>query len=468
MTSESPAAGALVLYTDPLTPNSGGNPERWAVILGGVPGRTLAEVYSTVGQALGTRTNRMAHRLGLGPEVVAQKIALFFSTGTERELQLAALRNEIPVKLERDSSRLMGYAFPTQSPKTQRQAFEKIVTLTTRFPGLRFVFLRSKWMQGVPTLKDSIAALWDHPDGPLDPEWSFWRTFAATCLSETSIAVMLEETPVSQLATCLKDNGGLSLIERLLIAHGCETGADFTFSNALCIRYLGGILELPGFWLNIRIVHSEVARKLCLGMVRILKDIGVDIFPSDESLRSESSFDYEGVDFLADTILVGMSNWFKKIDATNWVGQSWYASFREVVQILRRPLSAALLPNSFSRATSDSLEKYIPTIYREVEFDIMVETSTNVIPPAATGLYYSEYIDISDEEFRSRGSVLPSPPPVKDSAVSFKSMQVFKVVVLGDGAVGKSFLINRLLNDAYIYDYDPTIEGVCLRHGRGP
>ncbi|KAF7344935.1 hypothetical protein MVEN_01656000 [Mycena venus] len=223
------ASGPLVLYVDPLPSGLAGetdlgNPERWAAILNPIPGRTLYEVYSTVGQTLGTHTNRLAHRLGLGPDVVAQKIATFFGTGGERQLRLTALRNdhEIPAKLEKDCSRLMGYTLPNESPKTQRQAFERIVTLITLFPGLRLHFCRSNCMQSVPISKDDISALWDRSDGYLDPEWSFWRTFAATCLSETSISVMLEKTSVSQLANCLHDNGGLSVIERLLIAHGCE------------------------------------------------------------------------------------------------------------------------------------------------------------------------------------------------------------------------------------------------------
>jgi hypothetical protein len=77
-------------------------------------------------------------------------------------------------------------------------------------------------MEGVLVLKDHIAALWDRPNGFLDSKWSFWRTLAATCLSETSIAVIVEQTPVPQLANCAEDSAGLSVIERLLIARGCE------------------------------------------------------------------------------------------------------------------------------------------------------------------------------------------------------------------------------------------------------
>ncbi|KAJ6497316.1 hypothetical protein C8R45DRAFT_1093710 [Mycena sanguinolenta] len=121
MSSNPQPAGALVPYASSLPPTLGGetdlgNTNRWAAILNynPTPGRTLYEVYSTVGQALETRTNRIAHRLGLGPDVAAQKITAFFGTGEERELRLTALRNdhEIPAKLEKECTKPMGYTLP--------------------------------------------------------------------------------------------------------------------------------------------------------------------------------------------------------------------------------------------------------------------------------------------------------------------------------------------------------------------
>jgi hypothetical protein len=233
--------GALVPYTDGIpTEVRQSFSKRWAILVNPSPGRTLNEVYSTIGQSLEIRANRIADFLGLGPLAVARKITSFFGTGEERHQQLNTLRNEIPVELIEYCSKLMGYTLPyvwlsffsyeyllrfhvsTESAKTQCQAFERIVALTTLFPGLRFLLLCSKCMVGVPVLKDHIAAVWDRPMGSLDSTWSFWRTLAATCLSETSIAVIVEQTPVQQLANCPEDSTGLSVIERLLIARGCE------------------------------------------------------------------------------------------------------------------------------------------------------------------------------------------------------------------------------------------------------
>jgi hypothetical protein len=92
-----------------------------------------------------------------------------------------------------------------------------------------------------------------------------------------------------------------------------------------------------------------------------------------------------------------------------------------------RPISAALLPKSFSRATSNYFERDIPTIYREVELDVMVETSTKTIPPRVPGfgLYYSEHGAASEKT---------AAPSVKNSGVSLENAnrtRQFNIVVLG-------------------------------------
>jgi hypothetical protein len=71
-------------------------------------------------------------------------------------------------------------------------------------------------------------------------------------------------------------------------------------------------------------------------MVRILKDIGVDIptlAPIDED---EPPFDYEGVDSLAIITLNGLSSWLEKLERKDWTVQPWYVNFSQMVQLLRR------------------------------------------------------------------------------------------------------------------------------------
>jgi hypothetical protein len=71
-------------------------------------------------------------------------------------------------------------------------------------------------MEGT-TLTDTISALWDRPGGPPDEEWKFWQSLAATCLLNTPISTLLEDSSILQLTSC--DEGGLSVIERLLVEH---------------------------------------------------------------------------------------------------------------------------------------------------------------------------------------------------------------------------------------------------------
>ncbi|KAJ7282239.1 hypothetical protein C8J57DRAFT_1218470 [Mycena rebaudengoi] len=202
-------------------------------------------------------------------------------------------------------------------------------------------------------------------------------------------------------------------------------------------------------------VHSDVTRKLCVEMVLVLRDMSIDILPSEEFSRSEAPFDYDGVDLLADAILVGISSWLREINPTEWALQPWYLCLLEVVHLLRGPISAALLPKSFSRATSNSFEKDIPTIYREVELDVMVETSIKTIPPRVPGfgLYYSEHVAGSEKK------AAPSVPQENNSGVSFedaKRTRQFNIVVLGSGGTGKTALTERFIHDIYAEEWDPT------------
>jgi hypothetical protein len=106
----------------------------------------------------------------------------------------------------------------TESAITQYRAFKDIVDLVTLFPGLRLLFLRTKCLDSI-TSTDTISALWDRPGDPPDEEWKFWQVLTATCLSDTTISAILEESSAPQLTGC--DEGSLSVIERLLVEHDC-------------------------------------------------------------------------------------------------------------------------------------------------------------------------------------------------------------------------------------------------------
>jgi hypothetical protein len=75
-------------------------------------GRTLNQVYSHVGDYLGTQVNRAAHRWGRGPSATSDRIAAFFGTGSQREDNLDAFRIDNCPFLEEECSRLLKYALP--------------------------------------------------------------------------------------------------------------------------------------------------------------------------------------------------------------------------------------------------------------------------------------------------------------------------------------------------------------------
>ncbi|KAJ7824288.1 hypothetical protein B0H14DRAFT_1302083 [Mycena olivaceomarginata] len=348
---------------------------KWALILNAFlspsPGRTLDQVYTAAGKVLETQANRVAFKLGLGPHVIARKIKLHFGDGEHRMQQLELLRTTVPPKLEKRCLKLMKYSLPIESANTQCQAFKEIVDLVTLLPGLRVLFLQTKVLNNLTSL-DTISALWDRSTGPPDKEWTFWQTLAVTALADTAISAITEKSLLPDLVAC--NNEGLSVIEQLLVEHDC--GAS-KYTSAICLRYLAGVLNLPGFWQNLGCTHAQVAHKLCCRMVCVLKDIGVDI-PS-LGLIEEAPVDYDGVDLLATTLLGGLSNWFGELDHKDWADQPWYGSFAQVLQLLREPRAGELLPKSSATATS-VFEDILPTTYQDRVLNVMVDNQNHTVP----------------------------------------------------------------------------------------
>ncbi|KAJ6529499.1 hypothetical protein DFH09DRAFT_1184939 [Mycena vulgaris] len=197
-------AGSTILV--PAEHEDEGTTGRRALIirafLNPAPGRTLNEVYSLLGRVLETKANRAAHRLGIGPHGVAQTIMASFGTGETRQRKLADMRSERRSSLVRRCCQLIKYALPIQAPKTQSQAFRCIVNLATLLPGLRPLFLRSKYIQNVPPSPTQLSALWSRPHGPPDGDWTFWQSFAAHCLHQQNKTHLADLAPDQPSAPC--------------------------------------------------------------------------------------------------------------------------------------------------------------------------------------------------------------------------------------------------------------------------
>jgi hypothetical protein len=106
-----------------------------------------------------------------------------------------------------------------ESAETQSQAFKDIVEIITLFPGLRALCLHAKYIEGATSIED-ISSLWSQDNGPPDDKWTFWQLLAATCLADTTICTILENSTISLLTSC--DVGELSVIERLLVEYNCS------------------------------------------------------------------------------------------------------------------------------------------------------------------------------------------------------------------------------------------------------
>ncbi|KAJ7610215.1 caspase domain-containing protein [Roridomyces roridus] len=338
------------------------------------PGRILNEGIAFVAWALRSAVNRLAHRFhGLGPRAVAHKIrSLLQTTGQE-----GAARSLNPLQqkeLSKYCSKLLKYALPSETATSQRRAFQHIVELVTLFPGVRALLLDSKHLCGAPDQSpslDSIAAAWYRPAGEsesMNEKWKFWCTLAATCLTETRFSVILGTSGSGQ-------NCGLDVIQPLLVEQNHEGVANL-FATALCVRYLGGILTFPAFWLKVGAstedAHANhVGKRLCSWTVDLLEDLGVD---NSDLVQPTAYFDYAGVDSLAHRVCVEMSARLQLLDEVSRPHQLCYESFARLVQFLRLPRCAQLLPESYTHAFSNDLRALVPVVLGDGQVDILVET----------------------------------------------------------------------------------------------
>ncbi|KAJ7134017.1 hypothetical protein C8R43DRAFT_1022198 [Mycena crocata] len=357
-------------YRSPLTVSSrppGALVQNTAAFIG--PGRTLHDLYSTLGGAAEKHANRAAHNLGLGPAAVAERIRLFFGDGSERESKLVLLQEESPGKrLEKDCVRLMKYALPVESATMQLDAYKNLVALTTLYPGIRRLFLRCEYLEGVPLLETDIACGWERSDGAVcGPSWHFHRNFAAACIADEDISTMVENMSTSELGSVANRPEGLSVIEKLLVASDCD--GHSIFSQSIAVRYLGGILSLPSFWLQTGTMHRVVVQKLLDRAALLLKDAGID----SETLEvpNEITSDTEGVDLFCEALLVGVGSWFPHSPPVTTSHELWYSSLAKVLQLLREPDSEALLPKSSVIAKAEKLQSLVPAQYESRFVDIL-------------------------------------------------------------------------------------------------
>ncbi|KAF7345420.1 hypothetical protein MVEN_01560000 [Mycena venus] len=321
-------------------------------------GRTLYQVYSHAGNYIGKQVNRAAHRWGQGPCAIAERIADYFGTGSEREAKLEALHGT--EWSEEECSKLIKYALPRETAQTQIQAFRCIVTIVTRYHGTRALFLKSKHLRAGNT-EAVISATWARSDDMQPCDWDFHCKLAAVCLSEKEISTILGNISAGQLGFIDIESGQLSVIEHLLIELDRRMNST---SEVLARRYLAGILDLPTFWQQSGPIHARAFSKILDYVVCLLNDLELD--SGEDETPSDKVSDNEGIDSIASAILVGVLSW--RMPDTE--SQFWYRRFTEIVRLLRLPRAETLLPASSSLATGPGMGNLIPKTTPET-FDIL-------------------------------------------------------------------------------------------------
>jgi hypothetical protein len=113
-------------------------------------------------------------------------------------------------------------------------------------------------------------------------------------------------------------------------------------SDALALRYLAGVLELPAFWRESGAIHVTVFTKILDRGMRLLTDLGLDSGEDESEVRNGIIFDNEGIDSMASAILIGVLDWHPADPEP----QYWYRSLTEIVRLLRLHVFTFRLLNS--------------------------------------------------------------------------------------------------------------------------
>lgn len=211
------------------------------------PGRLLAKVYTAAGKRLEKTANKTAHKIGLGPLAVTDRIILSLGSHTEETAKMlnhlysSSTKDKPPGvrKLAKDCRKLVDYAHRSvshiithisngipltpscrsESPVTQIQAFKSLVRLVTHYPSLRQTFSRNCCEKCEDkehsTSMFTITGLWTRSDRDCSLEWDFYRGFAAACVLGNEISRTVESIEPSKLG-CANEHS-LGVIEILLI-----------------------------------------------------------------------------------------------------------------------------------------------------------------------------------------------------------------------------------------------------------
>lgn len=110
-------------------------------------------------------------------------------------------------------------------------------------------------------------------------------------------------------------------------------------SKFIAIRYLGGILELPSFWLQTGPIFRGVFKKILSKLVLLLKDLGVDsLDPTFDHTQGPGAGDSEGIEILSEAVLAGLFSWTIASEnrSSDFSSEYWYSDAWTILQLLRQ------------------------------------------------------------------------------------------------------------------------------------
>ncbi|KZP20676.1 hypothetical protein FIBSPDRAFT_1044707 [Athelia psychrophila] len=228
------------------------------------PAVLLRVGFEKLGGVFEGLATRGARAMRLGPECAAEDVISFLGTGESCVGKLDELyhwqqgskttskphhSNPSPPgsvkKLRKLCKSLTEYTHG-HPPQTQLLAFKNIVMLTTRFIGLRCMFVDPLALRLKVTSLDqsTLSRLWKASGIHGGSEWDFFLKFAAYCITASDrITSAVEECPPSH---CGRSHTVECVSENLIRSISSTDATEL--SRLAAIRYLGGIFKLVTFW----------------------------------------------------------------------------------------------------------------------------------------------------------------------------------------------------------------------------
>ncbi|KAJ7221285.1 hypothetical protein GGX14DRAFT_388474 [Mycena pura] len=220
--------------------------------------------------------------------------------------------------LQRHCHGLLKYTLPESTTvDTQLMTFKILISVITRYPGVRSIFWTHKALKKVSkTDPSSLSSLWDRPYQSCTEEWVFYRDLAAFSLSQSHLTKLVEDELPSKLSRVeLDDSWNVVPIEQLLWYSRVRssTGPELDFPRLCAIRYLGGILELPDFWHNLRpndtLTVNEDPNVERERFFQVLCNLCQTVLLVIQDTRSLGPADAIPPPYLAGRIIVDMFSW---------------------------------------------------------------------------------------------------------------------------------------------------------------